>query len=166
MSKSVTRLVLFGLAMSCSVFAQTTAEPWQVVTINEVTWAGSLKSGGDFQVHIEAKKPKGEQAQYFGATEQPEAAVAEINVKADGKISFPKKAFEDLANPLLQTLSVTSQPSGEIKVRFLGGAAAATYEVEYLIESGRLTKRTVKYFETTDGQKREVIKTMSFGVGD
>jgi hypothetical protein len=161
MSKNLTRLVVFGAAISCGFFFASAAEPWQVVSINEVTWVGSLKGGGDFHVHIEAKKPK-EGREYFGAVNEPEVAVAEITVKADGKVSFPKPAFEDLANPLLQTLSVTSQPSGEVKLRFLGGDAGATYEVEYFIESGRLVKRTLKYFATKDGKKQEVIKEMTF----
>jgi hypothetical protein len=161
MINKLKRLAIFGAAIGCGVLVAAEAEPWQVVTINEVTWTGSLKGGGEFQVHIETRKPK-ESREYFGTVDPPEAAVSEIAVKADGKISFPKPAFEDLANPLLQTLSVTSQPSGEIKVRFLGGAAGATYEVEYLIESGHLTKRTLKYYETKEGEKHEVIKEMTF----
>jgi hypothetical protein len=156
-------LVACGVLAAWPVLAADPAGPWQVVRINEVTWIGLVKEGDEFEVHIETKKPKDEQGSYFGAVDQPESAVAEITVKVDGdKIRFPKPAVEDLANPLLQTLSVTSQPTGEVKVRFLGGNSAATYEVEFIIETGKLTKRTVKYFEGKDGKKQEVIKDMTF----
>jgi hypothetical protein len=152
-----------GIFLAWPVFAAEPPGPWQVVTINEVTWVGSLRGGDEFEVHIETKKPKDSRNPYFGSIDQPDSAVTEITVKADGdKIRFPKPAVEDLANPLLQTLSVTSQPAGEIKVRFLGGNSAATYEVEFFIQSGKLTKRTVKYFEAKDGKKQEVIKDMTF----
>lgn len=140
------------------------AEPWQVVSVNEVSLAGTLKEGTEFQVHIEAKKPKASRGDYFGAVDQPGSVVAEITVKLDGdKISFPKQAFEDLANPLLQTLSITSQPSGEVKLRFSGGEGPTGYEAEYFIESKRLVKRTVSYFENSGaGEKSRVVKTTSF----
>ena len=156
------RLLACGAFLACSLV--NAAEPWQVVTINEVTWVGKLKEGTDFEVRIEAKKPKEARAEYIGTVDQPESAVTEIMVKTgDEKIKFPKLAFEDLANPLLQTLSATSQPSGELKVRFLGGDSAATYEVEYLILGNKLTTRTVKYFEkTATGEKNQVVKTMDF----
>jgi hypothetical protein len=162
MTDNLKRLLACGALLACGFV--NAAEPWQVVTINAVTWVGKLKGGADFEVRIEARKPKDSRADYIGAGEQPELAVAEITVKAgDEKIKFPKLAFEDLANPLLQTLSATSQPSGELKVRFLGGESAATYEVEYLIQSKKLTTRTVKYFETTaTGEKNQVVKTMDF----
>ena len=155
--------------MACSVLAAGSlwaadpAGPWQVVRINEVTWVGLVKEGDEFEVHIETKKPKDAHGPYFGAVEPPESAVTEIMVKVDGdKIRFPKPAVEDLANPLLQTLSVTSQPTGEVKVRFLGGISAATYEVEFFLQAGKLTKRTVKFCEAKDGKKEEVIKDMTF----
>lgn len=156
------RLLACGTFLACSLV--NAAEPWQVVTINEVTWVGKLKSGTDFEVRIEARKPKDPRDDFVGTVNQPESAVTEIMVKAGGeKIKFPKLAFEDLANPLLQTLSATSQPSGELKVRFLGGESATTYEVEYLIQSNKLATRTVKYFETTaTGEKNQVVKTMDF----
>jgi len=165
MIDNVKRLVVGSVCMACVMFVARGAEgPWQVVTINQVSWVGNLKGGAEFEVHIEAKKPKASRAEYFGAVEQPESVVSEITVKIEGrKISFPKPAFEDLANPLLQTMSVTSQPTGEVKLRFLGGNSAATFEVEYLIESARLTQRTLKYFEGGAGaEKHEVVKTTTF----
>ena len=160
---SLRRLVICSVLAAASVFAADPAEPWQVVRINEVSWMGLVKEGDEFEVHIEAKKPKDAPGPYFGAVDQPESAVAEMTAKVDGdKIRFPKPAFEDLANPLLQTLSVTTQASGAVKLRFLGGNSAATYEVEFLIETGKLVKRTLKYFETTNDTKKEVIKEMTF----
>jgi hypothetical protein len=67
-----------------------------------------------------------------------------------------------LANPLLQTVSITSQPSGDLKLRFTGGEGATNYEVEYFIEGNRLVQRTVSYFERGVEQKDRVIKTMFF----
>jgi hypothetical protein len=157
------RLVVCSVLAAWPALAADTAGPWQVVRINEVTWVGLVKEGDEFEVHIETKKPKDAHGPYFGSVDQPDSAVTEIIVKVDGdKIRFPKPAVEDLANPLLQTLSVTSQPTGEVKVRFLGGNGAATYEVEFFLETGKLTKRTVKYFEAKDGKKQEVIKDMTF----
>lgn len=103
---------------------------------------------------------------YFGAAEQPQSVVEEIIVKVGGKkTDFPKPAFEDLANPLLQTVSITSQPTNDIKLRFTGGDASATYEVEYFIELDRLVKRLIRYFEATGGEKREVIKNHGLLIG-
>ena len=140
------------------------AQSWQVVTINEMSLAGPLKEGTEFEVRIEARKPKELRDDYFGTVDQPASVIAEIVVRVGGKKTpFPKEAFEDLANPLLQTVSLTSQPSGEVKLRFTGGTRPPTYEVEYFVQDDRLTKRTVKVFEAgPDGVKREVIKTMTF----
>lgn len=153
-----------ALAMPFALFAAQAAEPWQVVNVKETSLAGTLKDGTEFEVRIEAKKPKEPRDNYFGADTQPESVVAEIVVRVGGKkTSFPKQAFEDLANPLLQTVSVTSQPSGEVKLRFTGGTRAPTYEVEYFVQADRLIRREVKFFEATpDGAKREVVKTTTF----
>jgi hypothetical protein len=153
------------IAIMCALFGgRATAQPWQVVSINEMSLAGILKEGAEFEVRIEARKPKDARDDYFGATDQPALAVAEIMVKVGGKkASFPPQAFQDLANPLLQTVSVTSQPSGELKLRFTGGQGSPSYEVEYFVQAGRLIKRDVKTFQVaTDGVKREVIKTTNF----
>jgi hypothetical protein len=157
-------LLASAVAITFAWFACDAAEPWQVVTVNEVSLAGTLKGGTEFEVHIEAKKPKASRGDYFGAAGQPGSAVADITVKLGGdKISFPKQGFEDLASPLLQTVSLTSQPSGDVKLRFSGGAGSSTYEVEYFIQSNRLAKRSVKYFEANAaGEKRPVEKTTTF----
>jgi hypothetical protein len=157
------RLLVFSLAVNCSLIADA-AEPWQVVRIHKVSLEGTLKEGTPFEVNIEAKKPKASRSDYFGGGQQVEAVVAEITVKLGGeKVSFPKPAFEDLANASLQTVSLTSQPSGELKLRFTGGTGAASYDVEYLIGSNRLAKRTISYFEAPDGsEKHQVVKTMTF----
>lgn len=139
------------------------AEPWQVVTINKLSLEGTLREGNKFEVHIETRKPKELRESYFGAAEQPQSVIEEITVKVGGKkTAFPKPAFEDLANALLQTVSITSQPNADVKLRFTGGDASTTYEVEYFIEADRLAKRLIRYFEATGGEKREVIKTMTF----
>ncbi len=145
--------------------AQANAAPsWQVVTINKVSLEGTLKEGTAFEINIEARKPKALQGDYFGSVGQPGSVLAEITVKLGGeKMSFPKQAFNDLANPLLQTVSVTSQPSGELRLRFTGGDGSATYEAEYFIQSNRLAKRSISYFEASaGGKKREVVKTTTF----
>lgn len=137
---------------------------WQVVTVNKVSLEGTLKTGIKFEVNIESDKPKAE-GNYFGAAAGAAAsAVSEITVKVGGdKISFPKPAFNDLANAKLQTVSLTSQPSGEVRLRFTGGEAPTTYEVEYFIASNRLAKRSISYFEATaGGTKHEVIKSTTF----
>lgn len=158
------RLLGATVAIPCALFAAQAAEPWQVVSVSEMSIAGTLKDGTEFEVRIEAKKPKEPRDNYFGAAGQPELVVSEIVVKVGGKkTSFPKQAFEDLANPLLQTVSVTSQPSGEVKLRFTGGDRAPTYEVEYFVQSDRLLRREVTFVETLpDGAKREVVKTTTF----
>ena len=140
------------------------AEPWQVVRVNDLALTGTLKEGAEFEVRIETKKPKELRESYFGAADKPESVITEMLVKLDGKkISFPKPAFEDLANPLLQTVSLTSQPTGLLKLRFTGGDRSPTYEVEYLLQSGRLISRAVRYFETVPGgAKREVVKSTTF----
>jgi hypothetical protein len=147
-----------------TVVAPADTEPWQVVAINSVSLQGTLKQGTPFEVNIEAKKPKIFQGNYFGSVDQPSSVVAEITVKLGGeKISFPRQAFDDLANASLQTVSVTSRPSGELKFRFTGGDEASRYEAEYFIQSNRLVKRLVSYFEATaDGKKQVVVKTTTF----
>jgi hypothetical protein len=144
--------------------AQTESEPWQVVTVKSVSLHGTSKQGTSFEVNIEARKPKTSQEKYFGSVDQPNSVVAEIMVKVGGdKISFPKQAFQDLANASLQTVSVTSRPSGELKLRFTGGDEGSRYEAEYLIQSGRLAKRLVSYFEASGAGKKElVVKTTTF----
>jgi hypothetical protein len=136
-------------------------EAWQVVTVNEVLLAGTLKEGTPFEVHIEARMPKTLRNQYFGASTQPELVIAEITVRLGGqKIPFPKEGFEDLARPRLQTVSLTSQPSGTVKLRFTGGEESAAYEAEYLIQPNRLAERAVSYFEVTaGGEKARIVKT-------
>jgi hypothetical protein len=139
------------------------AEPWQVVTVNKVSLEGTLSGGSKFEVNVESSKPKTLEANYVGAAGQPAAAVSEITVKLGGeKISFPKQAFGDLANAKLQTVSVTSQPSGEVRLRFSGGEAPGTYEVEFFIQGNRLTKRSLSSFEAATGGKHEVVKTTTF----
>ena len=141
------------------------ADQWQVVTVNKVTLEGSLKDGGAFAVTVDSDTPKEASAQMFGATDThaPRAVVSGITVKSpSGRISFPKQAFVDLANPLLQTVSITSQGSGNLKLRFTGGEGAQNYEVEYFIEGNRLVKRNVSYFERGGNESGRVIKTMSF----
>jgi hypothetical protein len=143
---------------------QADTEPWQVVAINSVSLQGTLKQGTPFEVTIEAKKPKVLQGNYFGAVDQPTSVVAEMTQKLGGeKISFPKQAFQDLANASLQTVSITSRSSGEVKLRFTGGDEPNRYEAEYFIESNRLVKRLLSYFESTaDGKKEVVVKTTTF----
>lgn len=164
MSLDSKQLLAAALVISCALFVAQAAEPWQVVNVSETSLAGTLKDGTEFEVRIEARKPKEPRNGYFGAADQPELVVAEIVVKVGRKkTSFPSQAFDDLANPLLQTVSVTSQPSGEVKLRFTGGDRAPTYEVEYFVQSDRLTRREVTFFETMpDGAKREVVKTTTF----
>src|SRR5438132_8933430 len=140
------------------------ADQWQVVTVNRVTLEGTLKEGGAFEVRVDSDAPK-ETAEYFGATDThaPRAVVSGITVKSPGgRIAFPKKAFVDLANPLLQTLSITSQGSGNLKLRFTGGEGAQNYEAEYFIEGNRLVRRTVSYFERGGGEKGRIVKTTNF----
>jgi len=139
------------------------ADQWQVVTVNRVTLEGTLKGGGPFEVRVDSDTPKETSGEFFGATDAPRAVVAGIIVKAaGGRIAFPKQAFADLANPLLQTVSITSQGPSNLKLRFTGGEGATNYEVEYFIEGNRLVRRTVSYFERGETQKDRVIKTMNF----
>jgi len=140
------------------------AESWQVVTVNKVSLEGTLKEGTEFEVRIESTKPKEPSGNYFGTVDRPRSVLSEITVKLGGKkISFPKQAFSDLANALLQTVSTTSQPSGELKLRFTGGDGPTSYEAEYFIESNRLVKRTISYFEVATGsEKNRVVKTTTF----
>src|SRR5262249_28040549 len=134
-----------------------------VVKLNRVTLEGSLKEGGVFEVKVDSDAPKGASGEFFGATEAPHAVVSGIVVKTTGaRISFPKQAFVDLANPLLQTTSVTSQGSSNLKLRFTGGEGAQNYEVEYFIEGNRLVKRNVSYFDRGGQEKGRVVKTMTF----
>ena len=139
------------------------AQEWQVVIVKRVSLEGTLKTGAAFEVQIESGKAKAER-EYFGATEAPQSAIEEIMVKVGGdKIRFPKQAFEDLSNAALQTVSLTSQPSGEMRLRFTGGEAAAGYEVEYFMQPGRLVKRSLTVFEASGGAaKHQVVKTMTF----
>jgi hypothetical protein len=141
-----------------------TADLWQVVTVNKVSLEGTLKTGTKFEVNIESDKPKPEQNYLGAAGGAAVSAVSEITVKVDAeKISFPKAAFGDLANAKLQTVSLTSQPSGEVRLRFTGGDAPTTYEVAYFIVANKLAKRSISYFEATaGGTKHEVIKTTTF----
>jgi hypothetical protein len=164
MSADWKRLLVCLAAVAYAWFAGNAAELWQVVKVNKISLEGVLKEGTEFEVRIESKKAKESSGNYFGATDQPAFVVSEITVKLSGdKISFPKDAFADLANPLLQTASITSQPSGEVRLRFSGGEGATGYEAEYFMDSKRLLKRTVSYFEiTAAGEKSRVVKTTNF----
>ena len=151
------------LILFAAMLTTTRADQWQVVTVNRVTLEGTLKDGGAFEVRVDSDTPKETAGDYFGATDAPRSVVSGIIVKATGgKISFPKQAFSDLANPLLQTVSITSQPSGDLKLRFTGGEGATNYEAEYFIEGNRLVRRTVSYFERGGSEKNRVIKTTNF----
>src|SRR3982074_2293317 len=100
MVDNLKRLGALVVGIACLWSVSNAAEQWQTVTVNEVSLAGNLKEGTTFEVQIEAKKPKLLHGDYFGGSNQPEYAVAEIVVKlGDQKISFPKQAFEDLSNP-------------------------------------------------------------------
>ena len=150
--------VLFAAVLATTVLAQ-----WQVVTVNRVTLEGTLKDGGAFEVKVDSDTPKEAAGEFFGATGGPHAVVSGIVVKGpDGKIGFPKQAFVDLANPLLQTVSITSQGASNLKLRFTGGEGAANYEVEYFIEGNRLVRRTVSYFERGREKSDRVVKTTTF----
>jgi hypothetical protein len=146
------------------MFAATALAQWQVVTVNKVTLEGTLKEGGAFEVRVDSDAPKEGSGEFFGATETPRVVVSGIVVKGPGgKIGFPKQAFVDLANPLLQTVSITSQGPSNLKLRFTGGEGATNYEVEYFIEGTKLVRRTVSYFERGGSeQKDRVVKTMNF----
>ena len=151
------------IAILFMMFAATAFAQWQVVTLNRVTLEGTLKDGGAFEVRVDSDTPKETSGEYFGATDAPQAVISGIIVKGPGgRIAFPKQAFVDLANPLLQTVSMTSQGSSNLKLRFTGGQDATNYEVEYFIEGNRLVRRTVSYFERGETQKDRVIKTMNF----
>ena len=146
------------MMVAATAFAQ-----WQVVTLNRVTLEGSLKEGGAFEVRVDSDTPKEASGELFGATEAPKSVVSGIIVKTQGgRIAFPKQAFIDLANPLLQTVSITSQGSSNLKLRFTGGEGAQNYEVEYFIEGNKLVRRTVSYFERGGEKKDRVIKTTNF----
>ncbi len=147
------------MAFSATAFAQ-----WQTVNVDKVRLEGTLKDGGTFEVKVDSGVPKQISGDYFGASDAPRVVVSGITVKtAGGNISFPKPAFVDLANPLLQTVSITSQGSANLKLRFTGGEGAQNYEVEYFIEGNRLVKRNVSYFERGGEKSDRVIKTMTFG---
>ena len=151
-------IAILFMALGATALAQ-----WQVVTLNRVTLEGTLKDGGAFEVRVDSDAPKGASGEFFGATEEPRAVVSGIIVKTQGgRIAFPKQAFVDLANPLLQTVSITSQGSANLKLRFTGGEGATNYEVEYFIEGNRLVKRNVSFFERGGEKSDRVIKTMSF----
>ena len=146
-----------------AMLAATAVAQWQVVTLNRVTLEGTLKDGGAFEVRVDSDAPRETAGEFFGATEAPRAVVSGIIVKTPGgKVAFPKQAFVDLANPLLQTVSVTSQGSSNLKLRFTGGEGAQNYEVEYFIEGNRLVRRDVSYFERGGAEKGRVIKTTNF----
>jgi hypothetical protein len=152
-------IAIFFMMFTATAFAQ-----WQVVTLNRVTLEGTLNGGGAFEVRVDSDAPKEVAGEIFGATEAPKSVVSGIIVKGPGgRVSFPKQAFIDLANPILQTVSVTSQGSANLKLRFTGGEGAQNYEVEYLIEGNRLAKRDVSYFERGGSQRSRVVKTMTFG---
>lgn len=152
-------LVLVSAALTTVATAQ-----WQTVNVDKVTLEGTLKEGGTFTVTVDTSRPKAVSGELFGATDTPRAVVSGITVKtSNARIAFPKNAVADLANPLLQTVSVTAQGSGNLKVRFTGGEGAQNYEVEYFIEGNRLARRNVSYFERGGSQKERVVKTMSFG---
>ncbi len=161
---SLKRLLAFWIATTCATLVTNAAEPWQVVTVWKVSLEGTLKEGTEFEVRIESKKPKELSGSYFGTTDQPGSVVSEMTVKLGGEeISIPKQAFSDLANAKLQTVSMTSSPSGEVRLRFTGGDGSTSYEAEYFIEPKRLVKRVISYFEaTTGGEKGRVVKTTTF----
>lgn len=147
-----------------AVVAATASAQWQVVNVDKVTLEGTLKEGGAFEVKVDSDTPKSGAGEYFGATDAPHAVVSGIIVKAPGgRIAFPKQAVLDLANPLLSTVSVTSQGAGNLKLRFTGGEGASNYEVEYFIEGSRLVKRNVSYFERGGQEKGRIVKTNTFG---
>jgi hypothetical protein len=152
------------IAILFMTFAATAFAQWQVVTLNRVTLEGTLKDGGPFEVRVESDAPKEAVGELFGTTDAAKSVISGIIVKTQGgRIAFPKQAFVDLANPLLQTMSITSQGSGNLKLRFTGGEGAQNYEVEYFIEGGKLVRRNVSYFERGAAQKDRIIKTTSFG---
>ena len=154
----IVSLIFFAAALT------TASAQWQVVKVDKLTLEGTLKDGGAFAVTVDSDTPKAASGEFFGATDAPRTIVSGITVKTShARISFPKQAVADLANPLLSTTSVTSQGPDNLKIRFTGGEGPTNYEVEYFVEGNRLAKRTVSYFERGGAQKDRVIKTMSFG---
>jgi hypothetical protein len=154
--------IIFAICFTIAVVTSAIAQ-WQVVTLNRVTLEGTLKEGGAFEARVDSDTPKEAAGEFFGATDAPKTVVSGIIVKTQGaRIAFPKQAFTDLANPLLQTTSITSQGSSNLKLRFTGGEGATNYEVEYFIEGNRLARRTVSYFERDGDQKGRVVKTTNF----
>ena len=152
------------IAIFLTMLAATASGQWQTVNVDRVTLEGTLKDGGTFEVKVDSDAPKEAVGELFGTTDAPRAVVSEITVKAPGgRVAFPKQAFVDLANPLLQTTTVTSQGANNLKLRFTGGEGAQNYEAEYFIEGNRLVRRTVSFFERGGEQKDRVIKTMTFG---
>ena len=153
--------ILLGL-----VAATAFADQWEVVNVDKVILEGTVKGGGTFTVTVDTDRPKAVSGEFFGAIDAPRAVVSGITVKtSNARIAFPKQAVTDLANPLLQTVSVTAQGSANLKVRFTGGEGAQNYEVEYFIEGNRLARRNVSYFERGGTQKDRIVKTLSFGEG-
>ena len=151
------------IAVAFLASAATALAQWQTVNVNKVTLEGTLKDGGTFEVKVDSDVPKGASGEFFGATETPKSVVSGIIVKTQsGRIAFPKQAFVDLANPLLQTTSVTSQGASNLKLRFTGGEGAQNYEVEYFIEGNRLVKRDLSYFERGGQDKGRIVKTTNF----
>jgi hypothetical protein len=106
-------------------------------------------------VRIESQKLKEASGKYFGATDRPGSVVSEMTVKLGGeKVSFPKEAFEDLANALLQTVSITSNPSGGLKLRFTGGDGSASYAKQNILLS------PTDCGSSTDEQRRSSLKDL------
>jgi hypothetical protein len=164
MTSNSKRAIAFCVGIGFALAVTNAADPWQVVTVNRLALEGTLKDGTEFEVRVESQEPKEQSAAYVGATGTPRAVISDFTMKLAGKkVSFPDSAFNDLANPLLQTVSITSQPSGAIKLRFTGGEGEASYEAEYLVQSGRLAQRTLSYFEAgANGEKGRIVKTATF----
>gem|GEM_PF-4979102 len=160
LKRRLARLIGIGFAAVLLI----AAEPWQVVAVNRISLEGNLKDGGEFEVRVESEEPKNASGTYFGAVGRPRSVVSDVVVNVAGKkMSFPEVAYNDLANPLLQTVSITSQLSGPVRLRFTGGEGDASYEVEYLMQGGRLAQRTISYFEAApNGEKSRVVKTTTF----
>ena len=164
MTASLKRAFAASVGIGLAMVAIEAAEPWQVVTVNRASFEGTLKEGTEFELRIESQEPKEASATYAGVTGKPRSVVSDIMLKLGGKkVSFPDTSFNDLVNPLLQTVSLTSQSSGEVKLRFTGGEGDGSYEVEYLIQSGRLAERRLGSFETDPkGERARVVKTDTF----
>ncbi|MFN2542069.1 MAG: hypothetical protein ABR514_07880 [Chthoniobacterales bacterium] len=163
MTSNSKRAIAFCVGIGFALAVTNAADPWQVVTVNRLALEGTLKDGTEFELRVESQEPKEQSIVYVGATGTPRAVISDFALKLGGKkVSVPDAAFNDLANPLLQTVSITSQP-GAVKLRFTGGEGEASYEVEYLVQSGRLAQRTLSYFEAgANGEKGRIVKTATF----